>query len=163
MSDTTSNRIWIALRIGLGLIFLWGFFDKTFGLGFPTPADESWLAGSSPTFGYLKFATYGPFAGFMQALAGNIVVDLLFMFGQLLIGLSLLTGIGLTVAGYSGALLMALIYLSAFPKEFHPFMDEHIIYGIALIGIAILKPRASFDLSERWAQTPIAQKYAFLQ
>lgn len=163
MSEKTSNAIWTALRIGLGLIFVWGFFDKTFGLGFNTLPEESWLAGSSPTFGYLKFATYGPFAGIMQAMAGNIVVDLLFMFGQLLIGLSLLTGIGLTIAGYSGALLMALIYLSAFPKEFHPFMDEHIIYGIILIGIALLKPKAAFDLGERWSQMPIVQKYAFLQ
>ena len=163
MSETTSNRIWVVLRISLGLVFLWGFFDRTFGLGFNTAPEAAWINGASPTFGYLQFATSGPFAGLMQGLAGNIVVDLLYMMGQLLIGLSLLTGIGLTVAGYSGALLMALIYISAFPKEFHPFMDQHIIYGIILVGIAVLKPRASFDFSERWAQTPIAQRHAFLQ
>lgn len=163
MSISTQNKVWTALRIGLGLIFIWGFIDKTFGLGFNTAPEAAWIAGSSPTFGYLKFATHGPFAGFMQALAGNIVVDLLFMVGQLLIGLSLLLGVGLTVAGHSGALLMALIYVSAFPKEFHPFIDEHIIYGIVLIGIAVLKPNGYLSLGKRWAEVSLVQRYAFLQ
>lgn len=163
MSENTHNYIWSALRIGLGLIFLWGFFDKLFGLGFNTPPDQSWLAGSSPTFGYLNFATSGPFAGLMQGLAGNPVVDFLFMFGQLLIGLSLILGIGVTVAGYSGALLMLLIYISAFPKEFHPFMDEHVIYGIVLIGIALLKPSKTWGFGEKWAEVPLVQRYGFLQ
>ena len=99
MSENTNNYIWSALRIGLGIIFLWGFFDKLFGLGFNTPPDQSWLAGSSPTFGYLNFATYGPFAGLMKGMAGNPVVDLLYMAGLLLIGLSLILGIGVVVAG----------------------------------------------------------------
>ena len=163
MSENKDYFIWSALRIALGLVFLWGFFDKVFGLGFNTPAEGAWIAGGSPTFGYLQFATSGPFASVMQGLAGNPVVDLLFMGGQLLIGLSLLTGIGLKVAGYTGALLMALIYISAFPKEFHPIIDEHIIYGIVLIGIANLQPGHSFGFSKKWAETPIVQKYAFLQ
>ena len=43
------------------------------------------------------------------------------------------------------------------------FMMEKQNYMIVLIGIAVLKPRAAFDLGERWSQTPIAQRYAFLQ
>lgn len=163
MSKNTQNYIWSILRITLGLIFLWGFFDKVFGLGFSTTSENSWIAGSSPTFGYLKFATAGPFASLMQGLAGNPVIDVLFMFGQLLIGLSLIFGIGLTIAGYSGALLMALIYLSAFPKVHHPFIDEHIIYGTILIGIALLKPGETWGFGEKWAKMPIVQRYSFLQ
>ena len=34
------------LRISIGLIFLWAFFDKLFGLGFATSFDKSWLAGN---------------------------------------------------------------------------------------------------------------------
>ncbi|MFC3824299.1 hypothetical protein ACFOSO_37505, partial [Planomonospora venezuelensis] len=29
---------WAAARIALGWVFLWAFADKTFGLGFATPA-----------------------------------------------------------------------------------------------------------------------------
>ena len=46
--------IWSLLRISLGLIFLWVFFDKLFGLGFATLPDKSWLLGNSHTFGFLK-------------------------------------------------------------------------------------------------------------
>lgn len=31
------------LRITIGFYFLWAFLDKTFGLGFATPAERSWI------------------------------------------------------------------------------------------------------------------------
>jgi thiosulfate dehydrogenase [quinone] large subunit len=43
-------------RIGLGWTFLWAFADKLWGLGFSTLPEKSWLAGASPTTGFLKFA-----------------------------------------------------------------------------------------------------------
>jgi thiosulfate dehydrogenase [quinone] large subunit len=62
------------LRLAVGFIFLWAFFDKLLGLGFSTCFDpqtktinyfcnQAWIKGGSPTFGFLKFATKGPFAG----------------------------------------------------------------------------------------------------
>ena len=152
----------VILRILLGFVFLWAFLDKTFGLGFPTVAEESWLAGVSPTFGYLKFGTSGPFAAMMQTIAGNPIVDLLYMMGMLLIGVALILGIGLTIAGYSGALMMLLIWMSGLPVEFNPFVDEHVIYGVILVGIAILKP-AKIGIGSVWTQIPIVQRYPILQ
>src|SRR3989338_139311 len=90
------------LRIVLGVIFLWAFLDKLFGLGFSTSADKSWLAGGSPTFGFLKLATHGPLASLYQNIAGNPLVDLAFMLALLFIGLSLILGIWTKLAGYSG-------------------------------------------------------------
>ena len=100
--ETNTSKVWVIIRILLGFIFLWAAVDKIFGLGFSTPPEEAWIAGVSPTFGYLKFATYGPFSGMMQAMAGNPVVDVLLVGGQLLVGLALILGIGVKVAGYSG-------------------------------------------------------------
>jgi thiosulfate dehydrogenase [quinone] large subunit len=97
--------IWAALRIGMGWLFLWPFLDKLFGLGFTTAPEDAWIAGGSPTFGYLKFATSGPLAPIFQSLAGNPVVDWLFMLGLLLIGLALISGIGVSIAAYAGALI----------------------------------------------------------
>src|SRR3989344_8534176 len=105
-----AEKSWVALRITLGLILLWAFLDKLWGLGFATAADKSWLLGTSPTAGFLQFAAKGPFAPLYQAMAGSLVVDLLFMLGLLLIGLSLIFGIGIRIAGYSGALLMFLMW-----------------------------------------------------
>ena len=41
--------VWPVLRIALGFVFLWTFLDKTFGLGFATPAEKAWVTGASPT------------------------------------------------------------------------------------------------------------------
>ncbi len=125
------------VRLGLGWTFLWAFLDKTWGLGFATEAGKAWLDGASPTTGFLKFATSGPLSGFYQALAGQTWVDWLYMLGLLLIGLALLFGMGLRIAGWSAALMMLLFWSAALPPENNPFLDEHIIYIFLLIGIAV--------------------------
>src|ERR1700676_3331308 len=68
------------LRLAIGFEFLWAFFDKTFGLGYATPAAKAWLNGGSPTKGFLSGAI-GPFQGVFNAIAGAPVVDWLFMLG----------------------------------------------------------------------------------
>src|SRR3990167_9560357 len=89
------------LRLAMGGTFLLAFLDKLFGLGFATEAGKSWLDGISPTAGFLEFATSGPLAPFYQAIAGNVFVDWLFMGGLLLMGVTLLLGIGVRIAGYA--------------------------------------------------------------
>jgi len=144
-----AEKSWVALRITLGLILLWAFLDKLWGLGFATAADKSWLLGTSPTAGFLQFAAKGPFAPLYQAMAGSLVVDLLFMLGLLLIGLSLIFGIGIRIAGYSGALLMFLMWTAVLPPEHHPFLDEHIVYGIILLTLAMSNVGRSYSLVKK--------------
>ena len=151
------------LRISLGLIFLWAFFDKLFGLGFATAAAKSWLDGVSPTVGFLKFGTTGPLAPFYKSLAGNLLVDWLFMIGLLGIGFSLITGIGIRIAGYSGALMMLLMWSALLPPKNHPFLDEHIIYLLILLIIANGNMGKTLGFGKWWAQTAIAGKYKFLE
>ena len=153
--------IWAALRIGMGWLLLWPFLDKLFGLGFTTASEDAWIAGGSPTFGYLKFATSGPFAPLFQSLAGNPVVDWLFMLGLLFVGLALLLGIGLNIAGYSGAMMMLFLWLSRLPPENNPVLDEHIVYMIVLIGLARVKAGQWFGLGKWWSR--LVKDYPALQ
>ena len=153
--------IWAVLRIGMGWIFLWSFLDKLFGLGLATAAEDAWLAGGSPTFGYLKFATAGPFAPLFQSLAGNPIVDWLFMVGLLAIGLSLILGMSVKIGGYAGALLVFLMWLSHLPPENNPFLDDHIIYVIILIGLAAVKAGQWFGLGKWWSER--VKNYPFLE
>jgi hypothetical protein len=67
------------LRYVMGSIFLWAFVDKTFGLGFATKSASAWMFGGSPTYGFLTYAAKGPFAGFFHSLAGNPLVDWMFI------------------------------------------------------------------------------------
>lgn len=159
--ENKERYIWAVLRIGMGWIFLWAFLDKLFGLGFATARENAWLAGGSPTTGYLNFATSGPFTSLFQNLAGNPVIDWLFMLGLLLLGLALILGIGVKVAGYSGALLMFLMWLSHLPPENNPVLDEHIIYLIILIGLARVKAGQVVGLGKWWSER--VTNYAFLE
>ena len=168
MTKITKNKnqqkIWALLRISLGWIFLWAFVDKLFGLGFATASDKSWLAGSSPTAGFLQFGTKGPFASLYQLLMGSTVVDWLFMIGLLLIGLALFTGIGVKIAGYAGASLMILMYTAGFiPPEHNPFLDEHIIYAIILVGLTFTEAGKVFGFGRWWSKTKLVKKHPYLE
>lgn len=142
------KRIFLRLlRISLGWLLLWGFFDKLFGLGFSTCRDVktgiidyfcegAWINGGSPTYGFLKFGVHGPLAEFFHGLASVAVVDWLFMVGLLLIGLAFVFNFSLRLAGYSGALMMLLMYLGLIPPEHNILIDEHIIYLFAFLFFA---------------------------
>ncbi len=122
------------LRIGLGWIFFWAFIDKMFGLGFATKPGSSYLNGKSVTEGFLKFGTKGKsLHDFYASIAGNPVVDLLFLLGLLGIGLALILGIGLRIAGVSGIILMLLMWSAQLPLTNNPIFDDHIIYALILL------------------------------
>lgn len=157
MKKLIQAYVWALLRIFLGFIFLWAFLDKLFGLGFSTVPDKSWLMGGSPTSGFLKMGTHGPFASIFQSMAGNPLVDWLFMLGLLLIGLALILGIGLKIAGYSGSLLLLLMWMAAFPPKTNPVIDEHIIYILILLGLTTTPE------NHWWSKTKLVKKYPILK
>jgi thiosulfate dehydrogenase [quinone] large subunit len=146
----------------MGFIFFLACIDKVFGLGFATASDQSWLSGISPTAGFLTFGTEGVFSSVFQSLAGNTVIDYLFMLGLFLVGLALLLGIGVKIAGYAGSLLMLLIYLSLFPPENNPFVDEHIIYIIVLLFFTTTPVGQTFGLGSWWTKTRLVKRLPFL-
>ena len=61
-SITTGAAKFLAVfRVVLGFEFLWAFLDKTFGLGYATPAARAWINGGSPTKGFLSRVAVDPF------------------------------------------------------------------------------------------------------
>lgn len=125
--------IWFKLRLVMGLIFLWAFADKLLGLGFATTSENSWLNGGSPTSGFLLNATRGPLAGFFKGLAGMPVIDWLFMLGLLFVGLTVTFNRYIKWGALVGSIMLALMYLAAFPPANNPLLDEHIVYIIVLM------------------------------
>lgn len=157
------NYLWGLLRIGLGWIFFWAFLDKVFGLGFATKTESAWLAGGSPTTGFLKFAAKGPFAEIFQGLAGSAVVDWLFMLGLLFIGLALMLGIGVKLASYAGALLVFLMWLAVLPPEHNPILDDHIVYGLVLLVLPIIDAGQYIGLGKWWSSTNLVKNHSYLK
>jgi len=155
--------ILVLLRLSMGWVFLWAFFDKLFGFGISTAPDKSWIAGASPTYGFLKFGTHGSFKPLFESLAGNPLVDWLFMLGLLGIGAALMLGIARKISTLSGTLLLFLMWLSLFPPENNPFLDEHIIYILALQLLLQLHSGEVLGLGKWWSETKIVKKFSFLK
>ena len=161
-SDRT-GYIWALLRFGVGWIFLWAFVDKLFGLGFATEAGKGWINGGSPTFGFLNFAATGPLAGFYHGLAGNAVVDWLFMLGILAIGVPLVLGIGVRIAASIGVVMLLLMYSALMVPEHNPFLDDHIIYAVILLGLAVANPGHRLGLGRWWGKTRLVKKFPVME
>lgn len=163
MKNTKEQTVSGLLRIVMGWTMLWPFLDKLFGLGFSTTPDKSWLSGHSPTFGFLKSGTTGPFATFYQSIAGNPVVDWLFMLGLLLIGLSLILGIGIKIASYSGMLMMLLMWSAHLLPQQNPLIDDHIIYILVLLCLVWGKAGQYIGLGKWWTNRKLVKKLPWLE
>ena len=151
---TATRYLLAGIRLALGWVFLWAFLDKLFGLGLSTPAANSWLSGGSPTAGFLGKAATGPFTGFYHSIAGNVVVDVLFM--------AALLGIGMRIAAGAGALLLVLMWTAVLPPANNPFMDDHLVYAAVLVVLALMGAGNVLGLGRRWAATPLVRRNTWL-
>jgi len=168
-------RYMLALtRISLGWVFLWAFLDKTFALGMETGknaetgavdrfGDAAWIHGGNPTEGFLKFAAAGPFKGFYNDIAGAPLTNWMFMMALLGVGVALIFGITLRIAAASGALLLVMMWSVVLRPENNPFMDDHLIYAMVLVILALTSAGRTFGFGGAWERLPIVQRYGFLK
>lgn len=160
MEQNKIQYVFGLLRLMMGWIFLWAFIDKLFGLGFSTTAEKAWLAGGSPTAGFLQFGVHGPFAEFYQGLAGIPLVDWLFMLGLLFVGVSLVLGIFMKLGSYAGMLMLFLMYTAAgLSPENNPFIDDHIIYIFVILSLVLTNSGEYLGLGKWWGSTSFVQKH----
>ena len=161
-------------RISLGWVFLWAFLDKTFALGMETGknaqtgavdrfGDAAWIHGGSPTEAFLKFAAAGPFKGFYNGIAGDTWVNWLFMLALAGIGIALVLGITMRIAAAAGALLLVMMWSVVLRPENNPFMDDHLVYAMVIVLLALTSAGRTFGLGRFWERMPIVQRYGFLK
>jgi thiosulfate dehydrogenase (quinone) large subunit len=176
-ATTRTDRGAIALavlRITTGFVFLWAFFDKTFGLGYATKSANAWIDGGSPTKGFLSRVAVGPFESTFHAWAGAWWADGLFMLGLLAIGVAVIAGIGLRLAAIAGTLMMLLMWTAEWPlaqvtsagepsMSTNPVIDYHIIYAVALIAVALTHAGDTWGLGRQWAHLPQVRDNAWLR
>ncbi len=165
---TSLGRISLAvLRLATGFIFLWAFLDKTFGLGFSTPAERAWINGGTPSQGFLTSeSVVGPLKSFFASIASP-ATDLFFMLGMLGIGAAVMLGIGLRISAVAGTIIMILMYLAEWPftanaGSTNPLVDYHIIYALALIVIAALAAGDTFGFGRTWKRLTLVQRMPWL-
>ena len=85
------------------------------------------------------------------------------MIGLLLIGLALIFGVGLRIATLTGSLMLGLMWLAALPPEHNPFLDEHIIYAVIMIGLTFVKSGHWFGFGKKWSKMKFVKKHPILQ
>lgn len=157
------GRFFFALaRILIGWVFFWAFLDKLFGLGYATESGNSWINGGSPTTGYLN-GVDGPFASFFNGMAGQAWADWLFMVGLAGIGLALILGIGVWLAAIAGTVLLAFMYMASLPMTQNPFLDEHLVYAVVLLGLAFVRGGDTLGFGKPWARSGLVRALPFLR
>ena len=159
--EVAARYLWAVTRLCLGWTFLWPFLDKLFGLGHQTTAAHAWINGGSPSMGFLSGAI-GPFAGIYQAIAGAGWVNWMFMIGLLAIAVALLLGIGMRIAAVAGAVLLVLMWSASLPPQDDIFMDNHIIYALVLLGLAVVGAGNTLGLGRWWTQTALVRRFPWL-
>lgn len=174
-SASTAGPVTAAvLRIATGLVFVWAFLDKAFGVGYATPAERAWLNGGSPTKGFLGNLDHGPLADMFRGWAGTWWADSLFMLGLAGIGLALVLGVGLRIAAVSATLMMLLMWAAEWPLDrftdageptmsTNPVLDYHIIYAIVIIALAVTAAGNTWGFGKTWANLPLVRKNPWLR
>jgi thiosulfate dehydrogenase (quinone) large subunit len=155
--------VWAAARLALGFVFFWAFLDKLFGLGHGTASKQAWIHGGHPTLGFLKFSAAGPFKGFYHSIAGTAWADWLFMLGLAGIGAALLLGVGMRVAAAAGVVMLVMMWSVVLPPDNNPFMDDHLVYAIVLVGLALVGAGDTLGLGRWWKRTDLVRRFPVLR
>ncbi|GAA4346472.1 hypothetical protein [Angustibacter luteus] len=152
-----------AIRISLGWIFLWAFVDKLFGLGHETASKAAWIHGGHPTEGFLKFAAAGPFKDFYHGFAGAAWADWLFMIGLAGLAIGLLSGVAIRVTAAAAAAMLVLMWTAVLPPENNLFLDDHIIYALVVVALALGNAGDTFGLGKAWGELAVVKDHGWLK
>lgn len=152
--ELATSSVLILLRLSMGWLFIYSGVNHLL-----TEIDT----GEMSTTGYLLFATKGPFQEFFSSLAGNSIVNGLVVWGLILIGLALILGVFVRFSSVMGSVMLVLFYLSAFPPEHNPFMDDHIVEVLVFAALAIFGAGRILGLDYLLEKTEIVQRWPKLR
>ena len=134
---TAGEYMLACFRILVGWLFLWPFFDKIFGLGFQTPKGQGWIDGVSPS-SQVMYVADGVFEDFYNAIAGNLLIDILFLMALLIIGITLIIGIASKLTTLFSIMFLVVIYTLCIPPVDNPIIDYHLVLCAGLLAAYFL-------------------------
>ena len=74
----------------------------------------------------------------------------------------MLLGVGMRIAAVSGALLLVLMWSVALPPGSNVFMDDHLIYALVLLGLAVVGAGSTLGLGRWWTATGLVHRHGWL-
>ena len=150
------------LRIAIGWMMLWPFFDKLFGLGFATPSGSGAIDGASPS-SFVDLVAGGIFKDLFIALGGNPAVDFLLMAGLLILGITLILGIASKLTTLAMTAFLIVMYMMHVPPTDNPLLDYRLTWILALWAVYYLGGYERFSIKKEWESFSIVQRYPILQ
>lgn len=134
---------------------------------------QAWTQGGSPTKGFLSGVAAGPLQGPFNAIAGNTLIDWLFMLALLGIGTALILGVALRVAAACGTVLLLMMWFATWPPaaiaagepthSTNPVVDDHVISALALIVIGAYAAHSAGYLGRWWSDQPAVHRAKWLR
>ena len=55
------------------------------------------------------------------------------------------------------------MWTAVLPPENNPFMDDHLIYAILLVGLALVKAGDTLGLGRWWSETRLVKRFPILK
>ena len=156
--EETGRYVLAVLRILLGWIMLWPFFDKMFGLGFATPAGQGFVQGGSPSY-FVTWITEGVFKDLYMSIAGNIVIDVILLLALLALGITLTLGIASKLTTFGMVAFLLVMYTLVVPPTDNPIVDDHILLAVATLAVYFLGGFDRLSLNAWWKEHFLAKRF----
>ncbi|HEU5025983.1 MAG TPA: hypothetical protein VFV01_13780, partial [Spirillospora sp.] len=96
-------------------------------------------------------------------IAGAAWADWLFMIGLAGVGAALILGIGMRIAAAGGAALLVMMWSAVLPPENNLFMDDHLVYALLIVGLALVSAGDTLGLGRWWAKIPLVKRLPILK
>ena len=159
--EETGRYVLAVLRILLGWIMLWPFFDKMFGLGFATPAGQGFVQGGSPS-SFVVWVTDGIFEGHYTAIAGNLAVDIVLLLALLVLGITLTLGFASKLTTFGMVAFLLVMYTLVVPPADNPIIDDHILLAVGTLAVYFLGGFDKLSVNGWWKELPLVKRFPIL-
>ena len=152
------------LRFFLAASFLFAALDKLIGLGYPNPWMHGYIFGGDPVGSFLTYGL-GPWLGFLfKPLLGiSGILNVVIIGAMLLLGTSLLLGIGTRLSAVLGSLMMFMFLLASVPVSDEFIFDYRIVYILVLPLLYLLGAYGEYSLKDRWEATALVRRFPLLR
>lgn len=85
------------------------------------------------------------------------------MIGLAGIGVALMLGVAMRIAAGSGVAMLILMWSAVLPPENNPFLDDHLIYAVALVLLAALGAGRFVGVGAWWESLSVVQRFPILR
>lgn len=63
------------------------------------------------------------------------------------------------IAATSGVAMLVLMWMASLPLENNPFLDDHRVYAIVLVGLTAANAGRTLGLGRTWEKLALVQRY----